>query len=107
VLRRPVEPAQYASQVFQDKLTEYGMKCSMSRKGNCWDNAVAESFFNNLKNERVHGRRYATRDETRADVFDYIEIFYNRSRRHCTLLGKTPASVFEAWVLKQQEKMAA
>jgi putative transposase len=99
--------SQYASQAFQDKLTEYGMKCSMSRKGNCWDNAVAESFFNSLKNERVHGRRYATRDEARADVFDYIETFYNRSRRHSALLGKTPASAFEAWVLKQQGKMAA
>lgn len=83
------------------------MKCSMSRKGNCWDNAVAESFFNNPKNERVHGRRYATRDEARADVFDYIETFYNRSRRHSALLSKTPASAFEAWVLKQQGKMAA
>jgi putative transposase len=55
--------SQYANQAFQDKLAEYGMKCSMSRMGNCWDDAVAESFFNNLKNERVHGRRYATRDE--------------------------------------------
>ena len=64
-------------------------------------------FFNNLKNERVHGRRYATRDEARTDVFDYIETFYNRSRRHSALLGKTPASAFEAWVLKQQGKMAA
>ncbi len=99
--------SQYASQAFQDKLIEYGMKCSMSRKGNCWDNAVAESFFNNLKNERVHGRRYASRDEARADVFDYIETFYNRSRRHSALLGKTPASAFEAWVLKQQGKIAA
>jgi putative transposase len=99
--------SQYASQVFQDKPTEYGMKCSMTREDNCWGNAVAESFFNNLKNERVHGRRYATRDEARADVFDYIETFYNRSRRHSALLGKTPASVFEAWVLKQQEEMAA
>ncbi len=99
--------SQYASQAFQDKLIEYDMKCSMSRKGNCWDNAVAESFFNNLKNERVHERRYATHDEARTDVFDYIETFYNRSRRHCALLGKTPASAFEAWILKQQGKMAA
>jgi putative transposase len=79
----------------------------MSRKGNCWDNEVAESFFNNLTKERVHERRYATRDKARADVFDYIETFYNRSRRHSALLGKTPASAFEAWALKQQRKMAA
>ena len=61
------------------------MTCSMSRKGNCWDNAPTESFFNSLKNERVHGTRYATHDEARADLFDYIEVFYNRSRRHSTL----------------------
>ena len=57
------------------ELTEYGMTCSMSRKGNCWDNAPTESFFNSLKNERVHGTRYATRDEAIADLFDYIEPF--------------------------------
>ncbi len=57
----------------------------MSRKGNCWDNAPTESFFNSLKNERVHGTRYATRAEAEADLFQYIEVFYNRSRRHSTL----------------------
>ena len=57
--------SQYASHAFQSKLTEYGMLCSMSRKGNCWDNAPTESFFNSLKNERVHGTRYDTRDEAR------------------------------------------
>ncbi len=98
---------QYASQAFQHKLNEHGMKCSMSREGNCWDNEVAESFFNNLKNEQVHGRRYGTRDEARADVFDCIATFYNPGRRHSALLGKTPASAFEACVLKQQGKMAA
>ena len=77
--------SQYASCVFQDKLTEFGMTCSMSRKGNCWDNAPTESFFNSLKNERVHGTRYATQDEAIADLFAYIEPFYNRSRRHSTL----------------------
>ena len=97
--------SQYASQAFQDKLNEYGMKCSMSRKGNCWDNAVAESFFNILKDERVHGWRYATRGEARADVCDYVKTFYNQSRRHSALLGKTPASAFEAAVLKEHGKM--
>ena len=66
--------SQYASRPFQDKLTEHGMVCSMSRKGNCWDNAPSESFFNSLKNERVHGSRYATRDEAIADVFACIEV---------------------------------
>ena len=61
------------------------MTCSMSRKGNCWDNATAESIFNSLKNERVHGARYQTRDEAETDIFDYIEVFYSRSRRHSAL----------------------
>lgn len=77
--------SQYASEAMQRQLTEYGMTCSMSRKGNCWDNAPTESFFNSLKNERVHGARYATRAAAIADLFDYIEVFYNRSRRHSTL----------------------
>ena len=70
--------SQYASHAFQARLKEYGMICSMSRKGNCWDNAPTESFFNSFKNERVHGTRYETRDEAIADAFDYIEVFYNR-----------------------------
>ena len=77
--------SQYASEAFQAALARYGMVCSMSRKGNCWDNAPAESFFNSLKNERVHGARYATREEAIADLFDYIEVFYNRQRRHSSL----------------------
>ena len=60
--------SQYASHAFQEKLTEYGMTCSMSRKGNCWDNAPTESWFNSLKNERVHGVRYATRPRPSADL---------------------------------------
>ena len=66
--------SQYASHDFQARLKEYGMTCSMSRKGNCWDNAPTESFFNSLKNERVHGTRYSTRAEAVADLFDYIDL---------------------------------
>lgn len=99
--------SQYASGAYQAKLAEYGMVCSMSRKANCWDNAVAESFFNSLKNERVHGQRYRTRDEARADLFEYIELFYNRSRRHSALGGKAPASVYEAWIAQHGQKWAA
>ena len=95
---------QYASRAFQDKLTAYGMICSMSRKGNCWDNAPTESFFNSLKNERVHGTRYATRDEARADLFDYIEPFYNRKRRHSTLGYQSPAQCMNDWIIAQYEK---
>lgn len=63
---------------------------SMSRRGNCWDNAVAESFFSSLKKERIKKRIYKTRDLARADVFDYIEMFYNRNRRHSHLGGVSP-----------------
>jgi putative transposase len=77
--------SQYASDEFQALLKEFGMTCSMSWKGNYWDNATAESFFNSLKNERVHGARYQTRDEAKADIFEYIEVFYNRSRHHSAL----------------------
>jgi putative transposase len=99
--------SQYASHAFQDKLTEYGMVCSMSRKGNCWDNAPTESFFNSLKNERVHGTRYATRDEAIADLFAYIEPFYNRSRRHSTLGYKSPIQFMHDWITTQHERKTA
>jgi putative transposase len=99
---------QYCSHDFQKQLGDCGMLASMSRKGNCWDNAPSESFFNSLKNERVHGTRYETRDEARADVFEYIEVFYNRSRRHSALGGISPVSFYDAWLKKQSEpKLAA
>ena len=74
--------AQYLSDDFQDLLKQHGITCSMSDRGSCYDNAVVESFFASLKRERTRRRKYQTRDEARADVFDYIERFYNRKRRH-------------------------
>lgn len=94
---------QYASSAFQAKLADYGMRCSMSRKGNCWDNAPTESFFNSLKNERVHGSRYRTRADAKADVFQYIEMFYNRVRRHSTLGQISPERYMQDWLSKQSE----
>ncbi len=76
---------QYASNEFRGLLKAHGIQCSMSRKGNCWDNAVAESFFHTLKVELVQGKIYDTRQEAKMDIFDYIEIFYNRQRRHSYL----------------------
>jgi putative transposase len=73
---------QYLSNDFQDLLKQHGITCSMSDKGSCYDNAAVESFFASLKRERIKRRKYRTRDEARADVFDYIERFYNRKRRH-------------------------
>ena len=83
--------SQYTSEPFQRLLDEAGVTCSMSRSGNVWDNAVMESFFSSLKTERVTGKVYRTRDEARADVFDYIERFYNPRRRHSTLGYVSPA----------------
>jgi putative transposase len=77
VLRRWVDFTQYTSEDFQQLLTDQGITCSMSRRGDCWDNAAIESFFSTLKTERTSRKRYASRDEARADVFDYIERFYN------------------------------
>ena len=76
---------QYASGDYQKLLAEHGIDCSMSRKGDCWDNAVAESFFSTLKAERVHRTDYITRSQARASVFEYIEAFYNPRRRHSAL----------------------
>lgn len=97
--------SQYASHDYQAVLKEYDMTPSMSRKGNCWDNAPMESFFNSLKNERTHHQRYATREEARRDTFEYIEVFYNRSRRHSALGYQSPAAFHAAWL--NQQKLAA
>jgi putative transposase len=100
--------SQYASHVFQDKLKTFGMICSMSRKGNCWDNAPAESWFNSFKNERYHGRRYATHADMKAASFEYIEVFYNRTRQHSSLGYQSPIQYLEHWRSEQnQEKLAA
>lgn len=72
----------YANHYYRLKLEAHQILSSMSRRGNCWDNAVAESFFKTLKVERVYHRKYRTREEARADLFEYIEVFYNRKRRH-------------------------
>ena len=87
--------SQYTSDDFRDELERHGIQCSMSAGGNCYDNAVVESFFGLLKRERVNRVRYRTRDEARADVFDYIECFYNRKRRHGYLGNISPAAFEE------------
>jgi transposase InsO family protein len=75
----------YASAAYQRLLEENQIICSMSRKGNCYDNACVESFFASLKNELVYEQRYQNRQQARRDIFEYIEVFYNRRRRHSTL----------------------
>ena len=83
--------SQYAAMSYQRVLNGYGLIPSMSRKGNCWDNACVESFFGTLKRELVYHRRYATRAEATQDIFEYIEVFYNRQRCHSTLGYHSPA----------------
>ncbi|MGK0688336.1 IS3 family transposase [Serratia marcescens] len=82
--------SQYGSDDWQRFCRANNLAPSMSRRGNCWDNAVAESFFSSLKKERIRKRIYKTRDLARADIFDYIEVFYNRARRHSHLGGVSP-----------------
>jgi len=96
--------SQYASQACQNKLQEYGMVCSMSRKGNCWDNAPTESWFNSFKNEWVHGLRFETHEEMIALSFEYIEVFYNRKRLHSTLGYKSPIQFLDDWFIAQREE---
>ena len=82
--------SQYTSEQFQRLMTDNGVVCSMSRSGNVWDNAAMESFFSSLKTERTARKMYRSRDEARADVFDYIERFYNPKRRHSTIGYMSP-----------------
>jgi putative transposase len=96
--------SQYAGHAMRDKLVQFGMSASMSRKANCWDNAPTESFFNSLKNERVHGARYATRAEAEADLFQYIEVFYNRRRRHSSLGYCSPTQFLQDWISKHDDQ---
>lgn len=95
VLVHSDQGSQYGSDAWLRFCDANRLDPSMSRKGNCWDNAVVESFFSSLKKERIRKRIYKTRDLARADVFDYIEVFYNRQRRHSHLDGVNPEA-FEA-----------
>lgn len=117
--------SRYAGHVFQAKLAEYGMRCSMSRKGDCRENEVSVkanarsalcrnynaptgSWSGSFKNGRVHGERFETRDEMTAMTFAYIEVFNNRKRLHSTLGYKSPMQFLSDWLNSQpQEKQVA
>lgn len=102
--RKPKQPvlvhsdqgSQYGSDDWRRFCQAHQLEPSMRRRGNCWDNAVAESFFSSLKKERIRKRIYKTRDLARADAFDYIEVFYNRTRRHSHLGGISPKAFEQA-----------
>jgi len=101
--RQPVEPVlihsdqgcQFTSMYWEDFYKFHLLDPSMSRRGNCWDNSVVESFFSNLKRERIRNKIYNTREEAKKDIFNYIELFYNPKRRHGHL-GKISPMEFEA-----------
>ena len=85
VLQRPVEPSQYTSGAYQAQLAARGITCSMSRIGDCWDNAVVESFFSTLKRELVHRSSWPTRSAATRAIAEYIDGWYNTERRHSSL----------------------
>lgn len=85
----------YTCEHFQQRLREQGITCSISRAGEVWDNSTMESFFISLRTERVGRKAYRSREQVRADVFDYIERFYNPTRRHCSLGYVSPVQFEE------------
>jgi len=95
VLHHSDRGSQYASEDCQTMLRDHGIICSMSRKGNCWDNAVVESFNATIKTELIHRTRWETREQARAEVYMYIETWYNTKRLHSTLGYRSPDE-FEA-----------
>ena len=113
--RRPTQPVlfhsdqgvQYSSDVFRGVLNKHNISASMSRRGNCHDNAVTERFFRSFKSERVNYRQYKTRDEAMIDIADYIEPFYNQRRRHSTLGNISPAEYELKYQQKQQQNLLA
>lgn len=108
-IRRPAEGlihhsdrgSQYCSGSYQKLMRQFKMIPSMSRKGNCWDNAPMESFFGTLKTELVHHRKYRTRQQAEAEIREYIEVFYNRQRRHANLGNLSPAAYWKKNVTRQ------
>ncbi len=90
VLHHTDRGSTYGAEAYQDKLFAHGLKPSMSRKGNCYDNAVAESFFSTIKHELIFGKSFTTREEAKREIFEYIKIFYNRQRLHQSLNYLTP-----------------
>jgi putative transposase len=89
--------SQYCSAAYIKELEKHGMIRSMSRKGNCWDNACAETFFSTIKSERLHHKTYRNIYEARKDIFWYIECFYNRQRRHAAIGNMTPAAFLKKY----------
>ena len=95
--------SQYTSAEFKELSRRHGINLSMSAKGHCYDNAVAESFFHTLKTEETHLKRYRTREEAKLSIFEYIEVFYNRERLHSTLGYVSPEDYEKGWKSQRAE----
>jgi putative transposase len=93
--------SQYCSHAYQRLLHQFGMQVSMSRKGNCWDNAPMESCWGSIKTELVHHRHFATREQAKRELTEYIEIFYNRIRKQARLGYLSPAAYMQQYHAKQ------
>ena len=98
--------SQYASAQYRRLLDQFDMQQSMSRKGNCWDNAPMESWFASLKKEQVHLTKCATREAAKTAIFDYVEVFYNLIRRHSKINNLSPTEFEKQWQAQQLEKAA-
>ena len=97
MLRRLLEPGQYASEDFRDLLKDYGITASMSRRGNCWDNACSETLFGSLKVERLHGQSFVTRRHAKDETLAWL-LWYNQSRLHSTLNYVSPMQFEKHWL---------
>lgn len=93
--------SQYCSYAYQEQLKKYGYICSMSRKGNCWDNAPMESFWGKMKQEWLNDQKFRTRDEAKSKIFEYIMVFYNRKRLHASYDYKTPEEYYREKLLSR------
>ena len=98
--------SQYASEAFADVLDLHGIECSMSRRGNCWDNACSETLFGSLKVERLHGQRFKSRRQAKDEVVAWL-LWYNRTRLHSTLAYTSPMQFEEAWLASQPRQASA
>lgn len=107
VLHHSDRGSQYASDDYQNALRAAGIACSMSRKGDCFDNAVVESFFSTLKRELVYHQPYTTRNQARSAIFEYVEVFYNRQRRHSALGYVSPTEYEAQYCMQHRMEQAA
>ena len=103
MLRRRVELTQYASNDFRDVLKDYGITASMSRRGDCWDNACSETLFGSLKVERLHGQRFETRRQAKDEIIDWL-LWYNHKRLHSTLAYLSPMQFEKDWLANQPKQ---